>query len=269
MSVLPNSKMKRLTSIFLALFFSLALVIQGWAALSFTLTDSAADNVDRNAYTVPVSGSFTPVSGALYYLFLHNTKGAASVDTPTVTGTNGWSVTWTQEATSPYDLVSGTNRKRVTLFSAVASSAIAGVLTVDFAGATQNSIGWSLIKVSGNAASGYTVQVKIGEITSVGTALTITLDNAFSNSGNENLSGIGKTDDTATNPGTGFAEISDLTWINPSAALETNNLANDTSCDWTWTGNAKAGGISVEVAIAVVGGCAGSRLALTGVGAGC
>ena len=258
--------MKRLTSFFLALFLSLFLTTQVWSAIAFSLTNSAADEVDRNAYTVPVSGSFTPVSGSLYYLFVHNTKGAASVDTPTVTGTNGWSVTWTQEATIPYDVVSGTNRKRNTLFSAVASSAVAGVLTVDFAGATQNSLAWALIQVTGNAASSYTVQVKTGSLTTVGTALTVTLDNAFSNSGNENLSGIGKTDDTATTPGTGFAELSDLTWANPAGALETNNLANDTSCDWTWTGNAKAGGISVEVAVLAGGPACPRTLALLGGG---
>ena len=220
-------------------------------ALTFTLVDSASDNVDRASYTLPVSGSYTPVSGALYYLFLHISK-ASTPDSPTVTGTNGWNATWTQEGTVTYNTLASPNR-RLSLFSGVASSNTAGTFTVDFGANTETSVGWSLIKVTGNAASGYSVQVKTATIDTTGTSLTLTFDNAFANSSNEHLGALGQASDQAANPGTGFAELSDINWTGPNTALEVNNLINDTSCDWTWTGAIRAGAISVEVAVLAAG----------------
>ena len=258
--------MRKAAAIFVLILF---LILPGrlFAALSFTLTDSAGDNVDRTSYAVPVTGSFTPVSGSLYYLFIWGGK-ATTPDIPTVTGTNGWNATWTNEASVTFATIASPT-KRLTAFSGVASSSTAGVFTVDFAGTTQLGIAWSLIQVTGNAASGYTVQVKTGNANNP-TSLTVTLDSAFADANNQNLSGIGFNDARTVAPGTDFTELSDITVTVPSGGLETNNKLNDTSCDWTWTGGGShVGAISIEVAVAAApGGCTGSRLALMGVG-GC
>jgi len=81
--------------------------------------------------TTLASNSITPVSGALYLVFVANAVAAAG--TPTLTGTNGLNVTWTQIATR----ASAAAGHRLTAFRGVAASAAAGVLTADFGGVAQ------------------------------------------------------------------------------------------------------------------------------------
>jgi hypothetical protein len=81
--------------------------------------------------TTLASNSITPVSGVLYLVAVANYH--ASVGTPTLTGTNGLNVTWTQVTTEP----NAGSAQRLTVFRGVASSGSAGVLTADFAGVSQ------------------------------------------------------------------------------------------------------------------------------------
>lgn len=75
--------------------------------------------------------SLTPVSGVLYLVAVANVH--AAVGTPTLTGTGGFGVTWTQVATR----ADAGAVERLTVFRGVASSATAGVLTADFGGVAQ------------------------------------------------------------------------------------------------------------------------------------
>ena len=81
--------------------------------------------------TTLAGNSIIPVSGDLYIAIVCNTH--ASVGTPTLTGTNGFSVTWTN-IVSKADAGSA---QRITAFRGVASSGVAGVLTADFGGVSQ------------------------------------------------------------------------------------------------------------------------------------
>lgn len=84
-----------------------------------------------------VTGSVTPVSSELMLVWVGNTLGAA-VSTPTLTGTNGLSVTWTQVAT----IVDAPSLQRLTLFRGVPSSSVAGAFTIAFGGVVQLFVVW-------------------------------------------------------------------------------------------------------------------------------
>lgn len=81
--------------------------------------------------TTLAGNSITPVSGALYLVAVANFH--ASVGTPTLAGTGGLNVTWTQVTTK----ADAGSAQRITVFRGAASSASAGVLTADFGGVSQ------------------------------------------------------------------------------------------------------------------------------------
>jgi hypothetical protein len=81
------------------------------------------------------AGSMTPVNGQLYIVAVHNQKGSTA-DTPTLAGTNGFNVTWTKINDVAYNTTT-TKLGHLTVFSGVASSAVAGTLTASFGGNTQ------------------------------------------------------------------------------------------------------------------------------------
>lgn len=90
------------------------------------------DTASGAAVTTLAGASLTPVSGALYLVAVANFK--AAVGTPTLTGTGGFAVTWTQEDTQ----ADAGNAQRLTVFRGVAASATPGVLTADFGGVSQD-----------------------------------------------------------------------------------------------------------------------------------
>jgi hypothetical protein len=92
------------------------------------------DTATGAAAATLAGASLTPVSGALYLVAVANYLAAAG--TPTLSGTGGFSVTWTQVATRAGAAAS----QRITVFRGVASSASAGVITADFGGVSQDQI---------------------------------------------------------------------------------------------------------------------------------
>lgn len=84
-----------------------------------------------------VTGSITPVSGQVMLLWVLSTF-ATAPNTPTVTGTNGLSVTWTAVA----NVLNSGNTQKLTLFRGVPSSGTAGTLTIAFAGQAQLTVSW-------------------------------------------------------------------------------------------------------------------------------
>lgn len=92
---------------------------------------SQVDTASGLTVTTLASASITPVNGTLYLVAVANVH--ASVGTPTLSGTNGFSVTWTQVTTR----ADAGSVERLTVFRGVASSGTAGVITADFGGVSQ------------------------------------------------------------------------------------------------------------------------------------
>ena len=84
------------------------------------------------------SGSTTPTNGRVLTAWVASVIAAGTPNTPTASGTNGLSGTWTAIANSTRDQV------KVTLFRSVAASGVAGVLTFDFGGQTNSGFAYGI-----------------------------------------------------------------------------------------------------------------------------
>lgn len=91
-----------------------------------TLNNTATD---ATTHALP---STTPTSGAVLTAYVHSLIAAGTPNTPTASGTNGLSGTWTAIGSAVQDQV------RITAFRSVAASGVAGVLTFDFAAQTNS-----------------------------------------------------------------------------------------------------------------------------------
>ena len=119
--------------------------------------------------TTLAGNSVTPVSGDLYIVAVAHAH--ASVGTPTLTGTNGFSVTWTQVATR----ADAGSAQRITVFRGVASSGTAGVLTADFGGVSQDTSRMTTLRCpSINQASAQGVVQSVSATLASSTAPTVT-----------------------------------------------------------------------------------------------
>ena len=68
----------------------------------------------------------TPVSGKAYTIAVATRLNSpSSLAAPTLSGTNGWNVTWTERST----IIDDNNEVRITLFDGVADSGVAGTIT--------------------------------------------------------------------------------------------------------------------------------------------
>ena len=100
-------------------------------AFTVTLRGTVSTGNNQSSYT---TSSSTPGSGKLCIVSVTQAV-SGTPTTPTLSGTGGYNVTWTQVRTTNYD-TSGTQR-RLTVFRGVTASATAGTITVDFGGQTQ------------------------------------------------------------------------------------------------------------------------------------
>lgn len=264
--------MKHLTSIFLVLFFFLS---PGYALAAFvsgdaTLITSFASTANVSSYD---SASVAPISGELALVAVHSTRTNSTDIIPTLSGTNGWSVTWTQVATKDYN--SALDERRVTLFRGVPSSAVAGVLTVDFGGANQSGCAMSVasfnhvdqttnqgIVQSASACAG-------GDCTggTAATSVSVTLG-AFGNANNATYGAFGAEAAEDQLVGTGFTQLHDVNHATPSVSLFTEwRIDNDTSVDQSSASSVARGGIAVELDyLEVAAGSSPKMLPLLGVG---
>src|SRR5262245_38846789 len=96
--------------------------------LTATVATQFLDNVDRTTYT---TGILTPTSGALYAgYFCSRTNDINAYKIPAVSGTNGWSGTWTRipDANAVYRFAN-VDRGGCDFFWTVATSGTAGTIT--------------------------------------------------------------------------------------------------------------------------------------------
>ncbi|KKK89206.1 hypothetical protein LCGC14_2735400, partial [marine sediment metagenome] len=163
-----------------------------------TLTERIATDTDASSIA---SSSNTPVSGNAYTVAVSNRIDAESPNTPTLSGTNGWGVTWTQRGTQ----VGVSDDIRITLFDGVPNSGVAGVLTADFGGQTQTALGLEIVEWPDADASAIQGQTPVAA-TANSTTVTATLS-AFGNSDNTAYLPMLIRANTTIVPDTGWTEL--------------------------------------------------------------
>lgn len=206
-------------------------------AITATHLVTSGDEVDRTTYT---TASISPSSNNLVLALVYGALAGGSA-APTLSG-NG--LTWVQVDTQTF-----TNR-RVTLFRAMGTSPSSGAVTIDFGAATQARCHWSIaefgnVDTTGTNGSGAIVQ----SVTDSGTAtsLTVTLA-AFSGGNNATYGGVTALDGGDITEGSGFSELGEYrNATEPSTTQSEWKNTNDTSVDFSWSGNVEAAGIAVEI----------------------
>lgn len=118
--------------LFYAIVFLLLWAPAAWAAIACVNPTNGITDI-TNLQSTFTSGSITPNSGELALVAVGNRKSTAA-NAPALSGTNGWSVTWTQIASLN---TGGSTLSKITLFRGVPSSGTAGTLSIDFSGVNQ------------------------------------------------------------------------------------------------------------------------------------
>ena len=194
------------------------------------------------------TASITPTSNALVLLWVENLSGGSAPATPTVSGN---SLTWTQVTTVEFN-TTASSLSRLTLFKAQGASPTAGVVTIDFGGATQGNCVWSISEYTGVSTANPITQYASNRGDSV-SSLTVTLS-AFASTDNITVAGFGADQNVAIDHDTGWTEVHDFSSVPlPSySRLETQWYGgNDTTATGTMnSGTADMAGIAVEISTA-------------------
>jgi len=134
---------------------------------------SVGSNTDDTGYA---TASASPVATTVYYVACAALRAAGQTVTPTLAGTNGWNVTWTQVAT-----VLASNL-RLTIFSGTTgASTTAGTLTATYTAETQDA--HAIVSVALTSVVATAVQAKTGTAVAA-TSITVTFDSALANEWN-------------------------------------------------------------------------------------
>lgn len=148
------------------------------STLFFSRLTANSSNTDATSYA---TASVAPTSGQFLYAVICSLK-ATTPDTPTASGTNGLSGTWTQIGTTVTLQTPAGNFIGVSRFRSVATSSVAGVLTFSFGANTQLAGVWDLIQSPFVSSGTPVVQSGSSTDTSASTSLpSITLGSALSN----------------------------------------------------------------------------------------
>lgn len=218
--------------------------------MAISIVNKQAEQSATDAISFP-NTSTTPVSGRLYIVSVVNNKGTTP-DTPTLSGTNGFNVTWTQIGTVTSNTIAAPNA-RLTCFWGVASSNSAGVITSSYGGATQTGFCQFIDEVDG---ANTTTPIVVGNVVTnnadSATGVNCTLA-ALASSLNAAFGAYTKSGNSAITPNGTFTELGDTGHINPSARLETQWKINDTGSGGS-SGTLDWGGIAFEINEATVGG---------------
>lgn len=193
------------------------------------------------------TASITCVIGRLYVLAVSNRVVAGTANTPTVTGAGQ---TWAQIATN----TSGDGQRRITLFRCLPSVGGSGALTIDCAGQSQGSMGWSVEEwtghnTSGTNGSGAIVQSVAGDQeTNPNTGLTMVLA-ALGSANNAAYGFFRQGVNQALTPGlTQLSQVNDAA-SNSSVLAEWATNQISVGATWTSTSNITVGA-AIEIAAA-------------------
>lgn len=211
---------------------------------------------DTDGNSTASTASITPSANKLILLTVVSRTGiTADPNQPTASG-NG--LTWVVINSVVYDATSS-SRRRVTCLRAMGASPSSGAVAIDFGGQNQTDVAWvvdelSSIDTSGTNGSGAIVQTALAsDGTNTVSTITATLA-AFGSTNNATYGSIGAGGNTFTfTPGSGFATIGDNA---PSANLRATSEFrndNDTTVNFSLSGNQEMGLIAIEIKMAAGG----------------
>ena len=180
--------------------------------LLFVSLTGNASNTDAASYA---ASSVAPVSGQVCYAAIVTYRAAGVPAIPTASGTNGFGGAWAQVVTETV----GSNL-RLTVFSSVAQSAVAGVITFDFGAETQLAAVWRVVTSPYVNTTTPTVQTKTETLTDTTTTMTVVLNAALTAAANWVLSFF------AQQLGSG-PSITSAAWLEYSLQPTSNNTASD------------------------------------------
>lgn len=221
-------------------------------AVSVTNLTTGGDTDGNSAST---TASITPSSNKLILLtVVSRTAISTDPNQPTVTGN---SLTWVVVNSVVYDTTSS-SRRRVTCLRAMGSSPSSGTVSIDFGGQNQTDVGWvidelSSIDTSGTNGSGAVVQSALAsDGTNTVSTITATLS-AFGSANNATYGSIGAGGNTFTiTAGSGFTIIGDIAPSGNMRASSEFRSDNDTSVDFSMSGNQEMGLVAIEIKAASV-----------------
>lgn len=217
-------------------------------ALAAANLTSGVSNTDATSYD---TASITPTANALVLLAVSSRRSGATPSEPTASGCG---LTWVVEDTQ-LSYSAGTPNRRLTLFRGMGASPTTGAITISIAD-TQTECAWSVdeftgVDTSGTNGSGAIVQnTSNNDAGSVATTCTLTLS-SFASANNMAYGAKTHTGNTATTPGTGFTELAEQTSAENGTGFQTQYKLNDTTVDWSWTGNNSWFAIAIEVKEAI------------------
>lgn len=190
------------------------------AATAVHLTSGGAQNPSGTSFN---TASISPTANRLVVACVHSHQ-SGDPAIPTLAGAG---LTWVQAGT-----VGGNAdaNHRITLFRAVATNPSAGALTFTF-GASQDEVLWSVVEFTELDTVVQTVATASG---GVGTGASVTLG-AFSSLANATFGFLLRQGVADITPGTGFSEVNEYQNFNTTQTQF--RVDNDTSVDWSWSGN--------------------------------
>lgn len=198
-------------------------------------TDSGSENLgDQNTAAVG------PATGKLVLVAVGANKPSSAPNQPTVSGLG---MTWTVVGT----VLSPNNQLRITLFRGVANGN-SGQLTISHGGQNEQNIYWGVSQVDNvdtdgvNGANAITQTATNSSNSATNFAVTL---GAFSSTDNATFGAVYHNTNQDTSPGSGFIEIGEA---DGAHQLESEyKTTNDTSVDWTVSGNAAYVAIATEL----------------------
>jgi hypothetical protein len=214
-------------------------------------------NVSSVDATTFSNTSITPTSGRLYIVCVVNSKGTTP-DTPTLSGTNGFNVTWTQIATITFNTIASPNA-RLTAFWGIASSSSAGVITSAYAGNTQTGFCQTIDEFTGfNATTPIVTANVVTARADTVTGVNCTLA-ALASTLNATFGTYSKSGNSTITPNGTFTELEDNGHGTPAHRLETQWKINATGSGGS-SGSLDWAGIAFEINETSVGGAGGITL---------
>jgi hypothetical protein len=215
-------------------------------AVSATLIAAAGSTT---AGTSVATGSVALPADKVVYLWASASNSTtAQADKPTPAAVNG--NTWAEVADTNYG---GGNRFRSTLWRTVLTSPYTGTVTINVS-SSQASFQWIIVSLDGTptGSNGAAAQVQVasgGSSTAAATFASPLSLSAFADAGNATLAFMycaAGTDPTVVNDATaGWTQLGETTTGRTVQAQF--NPGNDTSVNWSWTGNQVYMGAAVEL----------------------
>lgn len=205
---------------------------------------------DADGNSTASTASITPSANKLILLTVVS-KTAITTDPnqPTASG-NG--LTWVVINSVVYDTTSS-SRRRVTCLRAMGASPSSGALAIDFGGQNQTNVDWVIDELSdtdtsGTNGSGAIVQTALAsDGTNTVSTITATLA-AFGSTNNATYGSIGAGGNTFTiTAGSGFIIIGDSATTNQLRASTEFRNDNDTTVDFSMSGNQEMGLVAIEI----------------------